>query len=244
MSVFSSNLQAVRQRVAKAAIAAGREPRSVRIIAVSKTFGAQAIAALSSTGQCDFGENYLQEALPKMALAKEEAIARGVAPFVWHMIGPLQSNKTRLVAEHFDWVHTVERIKIAERLSEQRPAHFAPLEVCIQVNISAEATKSGVLPEALPELVLAVAVLPRIRLRGLMAIPRPGDASAFGRLAALRDSLRAEHADLTELSMGMSADLEDAIAKGATMVRVGTAIFGARGGATLERAPSSDPQDS
>jgi PLP dependent protein len=228
MSVFSSNLQAVRRRVAKAAFDAGRSPDAVRLIAVSKTFDADAVCALFAAGQRDFGESYLQEAIPKMTLVNASAKAQGQAPPKWHMIGPLQSNKTRIVAEHFDWVHSVDRLKVAERMSEQRPTERGPLDVCIQVNISNEATKSGVSPAELAELATAVSLLPNLRLSGLMTIPARNDAAAFGRLAALLQlpELRALH--LSALSMGMSDDLEAAIAAGATMVRVGTALFGAR----------------
>jgi PLP dependent protein len=228
MSVFSSNLQAVRRRVAVAANAAGRGPDAVRLVAVSKTFDADAVRELFAAGQQDFGESYLREAVPKMSLVNATCQAAGTKRPVWHMVGPLQSNKTRLVAEHFDWVHSVDRAKIAERLAEQRPQQLPPLNVCIQVNISDEPTKRGVTPSLLPELANAVARLPRIRLAGLMAIPAIGDESAFARLASLLATPELRSLDLHELSMGMSDDLEAAIAAGATMVRVGTALFGVR----------------
>jgi len=228
MSVFSSNLQAVRRRVAAAANAAGRNPDAVRLVAVSKTFNADAVGELFAAGQHDFGESYLQEAVPKMTLVNATCQKAGSKAPVWHMIGPLQSNKTRLVAELFDWVHSVDRARIAERLSEQRPKELAPLNVCIQVNISGETTKSGVNVEQLPELARAVAVLPGIRLAGLMAIPAKDDATAFARMATLIALPELHALNLRELSMGMSDDLEVAIAAGATMVRVGTALFGAR----------------
>jgi pyridoxal phosphate enzyme (YggS family) len=230
MAVIPTRLQAsltsVRERIAAACAQAARPADSVRLVAVSKTFPAEAIEAAAAAGQRDFGENYLQEALPKL----EHCAGRGL---VWHFIGPIQSNKTRPIAEHFDWVHTVEREKIARRLSEQRPAHLPPLHVCIEVNVSGEASKSGVTPQEAPALARAVAALPRLKLRGLMAIPEPGDDAGlqrqrFASLRALRDQLNAEGLALDTLSMGMSADLEAAIAEGATIVRVGTAIFGER----------------
>ncbi len=210
----------------------------VRLIAVSKTFPAKAILEAFHAGQLDFGENYLQEALPKMVEINATLSAAGASPLTWHMIGPLQSNKTKAVAEHFDWVHSLERIKIAERLAAQRPLELAPLKVCIQVNISEEASKSGASVSELPALALAISQLPRLELRGLMAIPAPGDASAFQRLADLRDQLRLQLPDLVELSMGMSDDLEQAIKAGATMVRIGTAIFGERRTRDLLEAPT------
>jgi hypothetical protein len=217
-------LAAVRQRIRRAEQAAGRPNGSVRLIAVSKT---QPIGALISAYQCgqrDFGENYLQE-----ALAKQDRLAH--YDIAWHFIGPIQSNKTRPIAARFDWVHSVDRLKIAERLSEQRPADLPPLNICVQVNVSEEASKSGVALDALPDLVAAVARLPRLRLRGLMAIPEPSADPAQQRRAfrVLRQAFD-DLADygLDTLSMGMSDDLEAAVQEGTTLVRVGTAVFGPR----------------
>ncbi len=195
-------------------------------MAVSKTFPATAVREAAAGGQRDFGENYLQEALEKLDATAD-------LPLIWHFIGPIQSNKTRPIAERFDWVHTVDREKIARRLSEQRPETRGPLNVCIEVNVSGEATKSGVPPAAVPALARVVAALPRLRLRGLMAIPEPTadmdlQRQRFATLRELNESLVREGLALDTLSMGMSADLEAAIAEGATMVRVGTAIFGER----------------
>ncbi|MDD2668652.1 MULTISPECIES: YggS family pyridoxal phosphate-dependent enzyme [Zoogloea] len=213
-------------RIARAAEAVGREPAGVRLLAVSKTWPADSVREAAAAGQRAFGENYVQE-----GVAKVEALA-GLG-LEWHFIGPLQSNKTRLVANSFAWVHSIDRLKIAERLSEQRDVHLPPLEVCIQVNVSGEASKSGVAPDDLPELARAVAALPRLRLRGLMAIPEPTSDVAlqrarFASLRQLREQLNAGGLQLDTLSMGMSDDLEAAIAEGSTMVRVGTAIFGGR----------------
>ncbi|HLW75206.1 MAG TPA: YggS family pyridoxal phosphate-dependent enzyme [Gammaproteobacteria bacterium] len=226
MDPVASNLTAVRARIAAAAARAGRDPSSVRLVAVSKTQTAAAVLAAMEAGQVDFGENYLQEALPK-----QEALAGRVVN--WHFIGALQSNKTRAVAECFQWVHTVDRASIARRLSDQRPAGLPPLEVCLQVNVSGESSKGGVAPERASELAEAVAALPHLKLRGLMAIPAPAkdlDAqrAPFRRLRELRDALNAKGLQLDTLSMGMSDDLESAIAEGATLVRIGTAIFGSR----------------
>jgi pyridoxal phosphate enzyme (YggS family) len=227
MAAIDENLQAVRGAISQAARDAGRDPAQVALLAVSKTHPVAAIEAAHAAGQRAFGENYVQEALGKMdALA-----ARGLE---WHLIGPLQSNKTRPVAERFDWVHTVDRAKLARRLSEARPAGLPPLNVLIQVNVSGEASKSGIgLQDAL-ELAREVAGLPRLALRGLMAIPEPTDDLALqrARFAAVRgcfEQLRAAGLALDTLSMGMSHDMVSAIAEGATMVRIGTAIFGARG---------------
>jgi len=214
-------------RIAGAARAAGRDPGEVELLAVSKTWPAGSVREAFAAGQRAFGENYVQE-----GVAKVEALA-GMG-LEWHFIGPLQSNKTRLVANHFAWVHSVDRLKIAERLAEQRDVHLPPLNVCIQVNVSGEASKSGVAPADLPTLAMAVAALPRLRLRGLMAIPEPTSDVAlqrarFASLRRLRDRLNAAGLALDTLSMGMSDDLEAAIAEGSTMVRVGTAIFGTRG---------------
>jgi hypothetical protein len=228
-------LQAILQRIEAATAAARRPAGSVALIAVSKTFPAAAIEAAHAAGQRAFGENYVQEALAKMAeLEARRALTSGAdRPLEWHMIGPIQSNKTRAIAEHFDWVHSVDRLAIAERLARHRPAHLAPLNLCLQVNISGEATKSGVAPEQLPALARAVSLLPGVRLRGLMGIPEPApeptrERSAFAALRVLRDVLREAQIGVDELSMGMSADLEPAILEGATMVRVGTALFGVR----------------
>lgn len=230
MSTIEQNLQAVRDSIAQAAADAQRAPADVTLLAVSKTFGADAVLAAMRAGQAAFGENYLQEALDKIAFVKEAAPQQAPA---WHFIGPIQSNKTRPIAEHFDWVHTVEREKIAARLSEQRPAGLPDLNICLQVNISGEASKSGVTPAELPALARAVAQLPRLRLRGLMTIPEPEtelqlQRVAFAQLRALYEQLNAEGLALDTLSMGMSADLRAAVLEGATIVRVGSAIFGSR----------------
>jgi pyridoxal phosphate enzyme (YggS family) len=229
MATIDTRLQTVKGRIAKACAQAGRDVQSVTLLAVSKTQDAQAVREAAERGQADFGENYVQEALDKIA-----ALAPLRARLRWHLIGPLQSNKTRLVAEAFDWVHTVDRLKIAQRLAEQRPPQLAPLQVCLQVNVSGEASKSGVAPAELPALAHAVAALPRLQLRGLMAIPEPAHDPAAQRaphrlLATLLAELRAQGLALDTLSMGMSADLEAAVAEGATIVRVGTALFGERG---------------
>jgi hypothetical protein len=225
MTTLSNALQAVRQRIARAASAAGREG-AVHLLAVSKTFPAEAVREASLAGQHAFGENYLQEALDKMAALQD-------LPLEWHFIGPLQSNKTRPVAEHFAWVHSIDRARLADRLSAARPANLPDLQVCLQVNISDEASKSGVAPEELPALARQVQALPRLRLRGLMAIPAPTadpdrQRQAFRHLRQLLEQLNAQGFQLDTLSMGMSDDLEAAIAEGATLVRVGSAIFGAR----------------
>lgn len=226
MTIIAARLQAVNERIAAAARAAGRLPQDVTLVAVSKTFPASAIVEARAAGQRAFGENYLQEALDKLpALAGKDV--------EWHYIGPIQSNKTRPIAEHFAWVHGVDRQKIAQRLSDARPAGLGPLQVCLQVNVSGEASKGGIAPEAALELAQSVAGLPRLRLRGLMAIPEPTEDTGlqrarFRRLRELRDQIAARGIPLDTLSMGMSADMEAAIAEGATMVRIGTAIFGAR----------------
>ncbi|PJJ21271.1 hypothetical protein CLU90_4547 [Janthinobacterium sp. 67] len=230
MSTIELNLQAVRDAIAQAALEAQRTPEDVTLLAVSKTFGADAVLDAMRAGQAAFGENYLQEALDKIAAVK---LAQPQGAPVWHFIGPIQSNKTRPIAEHFDWVHTVAREKIAARLSEQRPAGLPDLNICLQVNISGEASKSGVTPAELPALAHAVAQLPRLRLRGLMAIPEPEtelalQRVAFAQLRALYEQLKAEGLALDTLSMGMSADLRAAVLEGATIVRVGSAIFGSR----------------
>jgi pyridoxal phosphate enzyme (YggS family) len=230
MSTIPSKLQAVDATILAASNAAGRDPASVRLLAVSKTFPAEAVLEAVAAGQRAFGENYLQEALDKIAAV---AAALPTEQVEWHFIGPIQSNKTRPIAAGFAWVHTVERLKIAQRLSEQRPRGMAPLNVCIQVNISGEASKSGATPEELAGLARQVAALPNLKLRGLMAIPEPEtdpvkQRAAFARLRVLAEQLRAEGLELDTLSMGMSADLAAAIAEGATIVRVGSAIFGSR----------------
>jgi pyridoxal phosphate enzyme (YggS family) len=219
MATIADNLQAVEARIGRAARAAGRDPGAVTLLAVSKTHPAARIAEASAAGQRAFGENYVQEALEKI---------EALPGLEWHLIGPLQSNKTRPAAERFAWVQTVQSEKIARRLSEQRPAHLPPLNVLIQVNASGEATKSGVAPHEVVRLAKVVKALPKLRLRGLMAIPEPGaPAPRYREVAALYEGLKREFAFDT-LSMGMSDDLELAVAEGATMVRVGTAIFGAR----------------
>ena len=226
MNAIHDNLQAVNRAVSGAVTVAGRAPGSVRLLAVSKTFPAAAVRAAYGAGQTTFGENYLQEALDKI-----EALAD--LPIEWHFIGPIQSNKTRPIAEHFDWVHSVDRLKVAERLSAQRPPQLAPLNICLQVNVSGEASKSGVAPEEVPALAQTLSRLPRLRLRGLMAIPAPTDDPAgqrepFRRMRDLLETLNARGLQLDTLSMGMSHDFPAAIMEGATMVRIGTAIFGAR----------------
>lgn len=228
MATIPENIQQVRDRIAAACASAQRDVQSVTLLAVSKTFGPDAVRQALAAGQSRFGENYVQEALDKIA-----ALSDARARLEWHLIGPLQSNKTRPVAEHFDWVHSVDRLKIAQRLSDQRPAHLPPLQVCLQVNISGEASKSGLAPADVPAVAQAVARLPGLRLRGLMAIPEPaGDREAQRRphraLRELLTRLQAQGLDVDTLSMGMSADLEAAILEGATIVRVGTAIFGQR----------------
>jgi pyridoxal phosphate enzyme (YggS family) len=226
MTTIASNLQGVRGRIAKACAEARRDVNEVTLLAVSKTFGPDAVRAAHAAGQRAFGENYIQEGVEKIALLADLALE-------WHCIGPIQSNKTRLVATHFAWAHTVDRFKIAERLSQQRPANAPPLQVCIQVNVDGGTSKSGVAPEEALELARAVAVLPRLALRGLMTIPEPA-ADFEAQLAVHRkarelfDALRGQGLALDTLSMGMTADLEAAIHGGSTMVRVGTAIFGAR----------------
>jgi pyridoxal phosphate enzyme (YggS family) len=219
-------LNAVRARIAGAVAEAGRNAAGVCLLAVSKTFDAAAVRELAARGQREFGENYLQEALEKQAALAD-------LPLVWHFIGPIQSNKTRAIAEHFSWVHSVDRLKIAERLSAQRPARLPPLQVCIEVNVSGEASKGGVTVAELPALANAVVALPNLQLRGLMAIPAPaaekaGQRAAFRQVRDAFDALRARGHTLDTLSMGMSADLEAAILEGATIVRVGTALFGER----------------
>ena len=226
MTTIAERLLAVRSRVAAAAQAVGRSTDDVQLMAVSKTWPAEAVREAAEAGQRVFGENYVQEGVDKV-----EAL-RGMG-LEWHFIGPLQSNKTRPVANAFDWVHSIDRLRIAERLSAQRDVHLAPLNVCVQVNVSGEDSKSGVAPEQAIELAHAVAVLPQLRLRGLMCIPEPTEDAAllrarFGLLRSLRDALLKGGLEVDTLSMGMSHDIEPAIAEGATIVRVGTAIFGER----------------
>jgi PLP dependent protein len=226
MTTISNALQAVRTRISTALQACRRAPDAVSLLAVSKTFAPAAIRAAYDDGQRAFGESYMQEALDKIAALRELDIE-------WHFIGPIQSNKTRAIAEHFAWVHGVDREKIAQRLSQQRPNGMAPLNICLQVNVSGEASKAGVTPGEVAALARAVSGLPRLRLRGLMAIPEPTDDVAtqrarFHAVRELLDALNAQGLALDTLSMGMSHDLEAAIAEGATMVRVGSAIFGRR----------------
>ena len=226
MTTIPGNLQHVRARIATACQRAGRGVEEVTLLAVSKTFGADAVRAAAAAGQRAFGENYIQEGVEKIAALRDLGL-------MWHCIGPIQSNKTRLVAEHFDWVHTVDRLKIAERLSAQRPADRPPLNVCIQVNIDGGANKSGVAPGEALALARALAALPQLKLRGLMSIPEIAPDFEAARAVhagarALFDQLNADGLGLDTLSMGMSDDLEAAIAAGSTMVRIGTAIFGSR----------------
>ena len=233
-----ANLRRVNERITKAARAASRDPSSVRLVAVSKTFPAATIIDALRAGQHAFGENYVQE-----AVAKIQEVGKMIAPdnrtaitdhqLEWHFIGPIQSNKTRAIAEHFDWVQSVERLKVAERLSAQRPNNAPPLNVLLQVNVSAQVTKAGLAPDETPALARVVSSLPRLRLRGLMAIPEPHDDPAqqrppFRAMKQLFDRLTSDGISMDTLSIGMSADLEAAIAEGATMVRVGTAVFGER----------------
>lgn len=228
MTMIGDDLQQVRARIDRACAQAGRDPSAVRLLAVSKTFGPEAVREAHAAGQAAFGENYVQEGLDKIA-----ALADLRAGLEWHCIGPLQSNKTRPVAEQFDWVHSIDRLKIAERLSAQRPAHLPPLQVCLQVNVDGGANKSGVPPEEALALARAVAALPQLTLRGLMAIPEPAADFAAQRALCLRahavfEAIRAAGIALDTLSLGMSGDLEAAVSAGSTMVRVGTAIFGGR----------------
>ena len=230
MSMIVRNLQSVRDRITTACVAAGRHPASVRLLAVSKTFGADAVLDAMSDGQRAFGENYIAEGVEKIIALRKHA------GLEWHCIGPIQSNKTRLVAEHFDWVQSVDRLKVAQRLSEQRPAHLPPLQICLQVNVDGGMNKSGVTPDDLMTLVKEVIQLPNLRLRGLMTIPEPaidfiaactlhsGAKVIFDRL----NNSGVLPGPMDTLSMGMTADLEAAIHSGSTMVRVGTAIFGDR----------------
>jgi pyridoxal phosphate enzyme (YggS family) len=222
---ISDSLQATKNRITAACVSAGRPSDAVQLLTVSKTFPAAAVREAFAAGARAFGENYVQEGLAKIGELMDLR-----AELEWHLIGPLQSNKTRPVAEQFDWVHTVDRLKVAQRLSEQRPAALPPLNICLQVNVSGEASKSGALPDEVAALAAQVAALPRLRLRGLMAIPEPGPGAVAQHeaMAALFHTLQAQGLALDTLSLGMSADLEAAIAAGSTMVRVGSAIFGAR----------------
>lgn len=226
MTTIAARLQKVRERISAASQGAGRNAGEVSLLAVSKTCSPEAVREAHAAGQRAFGENYVQEAVEKMAALRDLSLE-------WHCIGPIQSNKTRLVAENFDWVHTVDRLKIAERLAAQRPEGMLPLQVCIQVNVDGGASKSGVAPDDALDLARAVAALPRLRLRGIMSIPEP--TSDFSSARAVHERvrrvfglLRSEGLELDTLSIGMSADLEAAIAAGSTMVRIGTAIFGVR----------------
>jgi PLP dependent protein len=227
MGMISDNLNRVKAQIAQASLEFGRPLVSVELLAVSKTFGIEAVQAAYASGQRAFGENYIQEAVEKILLLKE------LPDLQWHMVGPIQSNKTRLVAEHFDWVHSVERLKIAQRLSEQRPAGKAPLQVCLQINVDGGLNKSGCLPQEAIQLAQAVSGLPNIQLRGIMVIPEPAidfvaSCTVFARAKGLFDEIKAAFPQIDTLSMGMSADLRAAIKEGSTMVRVGTAIFGTR----------------
>ena len=235
MTMIAENLQRLHTRIAQACLDAGRPTSSVQLLAVSKTFGADAVVQAHAAGQIAFGENYIQEAVGKIT-----ALAH--LPLDWHCIGPIQSNKTRLVAEHFQWAHTVDRLKIAQRLSEQRPAHLPPLNICIQVNVDGGGTKSGVAPAEALALAQAIALLPRLKLRGLMCIPEHAPdfiaaCAVFISARALFDAINAAGMPLNTLSMGMSADLEAAVHGGSTLVRVGSAVFGAR--PTAPSAPES-----
>lgn len=226
MTTILHNLQRVHERIGAACAQAQRPVTDVTLLAVSKTFGPEAVREAHDAGQHAFGENYIQEAVEKIALLRE-------LPLQWHCIGPVQSNKTRLVATHFDWVHTIDRIKIAQRLSEQRPPELAPLQLCIQVNIDGGLTKAGVAPKDVPALAAEIRRLPRLQLRGLMTIPEPVEGFAAQRAIHMRtrtlfDQLNDAGLELDTLSMGMTADLEAAIDAGSTMVRIGTAIFGGR----------------
>jgi pyridoxal phosphate enzyme (YggS family) len=239
MTMIATNLHTVHARIKAACRAAGRDPGTVTLLAVSKTFGAGAVEAAYAAGQTAFGENYIQEAVQKITQLRH-------LPLQWHCIGPIQSNKTRLVAEHFDWVHTVDRLKVAQRLNEQRPADMAPLQVCLQVNVDGGATKSGVLPAEALALAQQVAALPNLRLRGIMCIPEPAidfiaACALFSCARALFDTLNEAGLALDTLSMGMSADLEAAIHEGSTMVRVGSAIFGGRSYVKAAENPAPAP---
>lgn len=226
MTAILSNLQALHHGIAQAAQAAGRDASQIMLLAVSKTFPGQAVREAFAAGQRSFGENYVQEALDKIHALADLTIE-------WHFIGPVQSNKTRVLAENFAWVHSIDRLKIAQRLSEQRPAHLPPLNICLQVNVSGEVSKGGVAPHDLPALAHEVSLLPHLKLRGLMAIPAPADDEAsqrkpFALLRQLAEEMNAQGVPLDTLSMGMSHDFAAAIYEGSTIIRVGTAIFGKR----------------
>ena len=228
MSNIAQGIQLVQQRIIDAAMAANRDPLEITLLAISKTRPIDDIRAAITAGQRHFGENYLQDALPKITELSAEN-----PPLCWHFIGAIQSNKTNDIAQHFDWVHTLERLKIARRLNEQRPEELEPLQVCLQVNISNEASKSGITAEQLQQLAEEVQALPHLKLRGLMAIPAASDdivqqREAFAKLRQLFEQLNQQGHQLDTLSMGMSNDLEAAITEGSTMLRIGTAIFGAR----------------
>ena len=230
-TTIANNLQALRAEIAAAAAAAHRSDDCITLVAVSKGHGAAQVRAAAACGVTDFGESYLQEALPKIAALRDLKLT-------WHFIGRIQANKTAAVAADFDWVHGVDRLRIAERLSAQRPHYAPPLQVCIQVNIAGEAAKAGIEPAAAPRLVQAVGALPRLKLRGLMCILPPGQSplenrATFGAMQRLLQQLNAQGGGLDTLSMGMSADFREAIARGATLIRVGTAIFGPRPSADL-----------
>jgi PLP dependent protein len=230
MTTIESNLEGVRKRIRQACAAAGRDVTEVTLLAVSKTFDADAIRRARVAGQRVFGENYVQEGVEKIRALRSCPEGAGLE---WHCIGPVQSNKSRLVAEHFDWMQSVDRLRIAQRLSEQRPEGMPPLQICLQVNVDGGLNKSGVAPEELPALAEAVARLPGLRLRGLMSVPEPVDGfdaqrAVFLQVRALYDDLRSRGFELDTLSLGMSDDLDAAVAAGSTMVRVGRAIFGSR----------------
>lgn len=226
MTTIGDNLQHVRARMREACLSAGRAADAVALLAVSKTFPPEAVRAAHAAGQTAFGENYIQEAVEKIALLRD-------LPLQWHCIGPIQSNKTRLVATHFDWAHTVDRLKTAQRLNDQRPDDKPPLQVCLQINVDGGLTKSGVPPDEALTLAREVASLPRLQLRGLMSIPEPAadfaaQKAVHARVRELFDTLRSQGLALDTLSLGMSTDMEAAIHAGSTLVRVGTAIFGRR----------------
>jgi PLP dependent protein len=240
MGMISNNLQQVRAQITQACADCGRNPNEVALLAVSKTFGPEVVREAYAAGQRAFGENYVQEGVKKIALLRD------LTGLEWHMIGPVQSNKTRVVSEQFDWVHSVDRLKTAERLSAQRPAHLAPLQVCIQVNIDGGLNKAGVKPEEAMALADSVSQLPHMQLRGIMVIPEPAinyvaSCAVFQRAKALFGTIKQVHPGVDTLSMGMSADMAAALSQGSTMVRVGTAIFGRRDGVQPEGSGSALP---
>lgn len=234
MSLIAKNLQVVKEKMQRSAQIVARDVATIKLLAVSKTFSAQAVIEAVQAGQTCFGENYLQEAQAKMVEVEHLLASQQTASQLeWHFIGPIQSNKTRPIAEHFAWVHSVDRLKIAQRLSEQRPDQLAPLNVCVQVNVSGEASKSGVDPEQVLELMLAIHALPKLCLRGLMCVPEASEnpeqqKAAFAHMHNLFKQCQAQISTLDTLSMGMSGDMEAAIAEGSTMLRIGSAIFGKR----------------